>query len=92
VGDRRAATRTAKAWLAGHPDDVRMRRRLAQLHAELGEGDAAVAVYKAVLERSYACALAATGAREEARRLLLPIAEKPFAGAEAVQELLESLQ
>jgi cellulose synthase operon protein C len=168
LGERRAATRTAKAWLAGHPDDVRMRRRLAQLHAEQGQGDAAVAEYKAVLERApadavalnnlasllltsapqealgyaeraslaapsspaiadtlgaaqlaagqaeaavitlrgayeampnnadvtlnYARALAATGAREEARRLLLPIAEKSFAGAEEVQGLLESLR
>jgi rubrerythrin len=71
----------------------------AQLAA--GQAEAAVVTLRGAHEAmptnadvtlNYARALAATGAREEARRLLLPIAEQPYAGAEAVQELLESLQ
>jgi putative PEP-CTERM system TPR-repeat lipoprotein len=168
AGDLAGAVRTARVWVGHHSEDTRIRRRLAQMHAEQGEIDAARKNYEAVLDRipddvvalnnlaqllvdraprealdyalraraaapqspaitdtlglaqlaagetaaavqtlraahesmpssaevtlNYARALAAAGAHEEARRLLLDISDKPFAGADAVQELLESLQ
>jgi putative PEP-CTERM system TPR-repeat lipoprotein len=167
AGESIAAIRTAKAWLARHPDDVDTQRRLAQLLAESGSAAAAIVAYKAVLDRApedmlalnnlalllleraprealtyavrarqaapdvpavadtlgtaqlaagetaaavqtlrgahealpasgevalhYAQALAAAGEYETARQILLPLAAKSFAGADAAQELLRSL-
>jgi len=52
AGQRDKAMTVLQDWLSGHPDDTAIRTTLGLLQQQEGEGDAAIATYEQVLQKS----------------------------------------
>ncbi len=50
LGDMRSAREPMEAWVADHPEDLRVRRVLAQAYLQAGESEAAIEQYQVVVK------------------------------------------